>query len=234
MPSLKLHLKTALLASAVALVLLVVSFLVVSANIASQIQAEQKDLAKFAAENLAENLARLPQETSADDLRQIANVVSGSRQNTLTARVWKLEGGEFVERAASDDSLPPETIPAETKNALLSNAKSQTSSSPPPDAGDSLYRIFTPVVAGGRVTGAVEVVERLDTVATIALRYAANLVWIGLAAVVLMSGAFYLLFQSLVYQPLESLLSAMAKAKTGNLSAEIAEKIRRDEFGQLS
>ena len=49
MPSLKLHIKTALLASSVALVLLVISFLVISANIASQIQTEQKELAELQA-----------------------------------------------------------------------------------------------------------------------------------------------------------------------------------------
>jgi heme exporter protein D len=59
MPSLKLHIKTALLASAVALVLLLVSFLVISANIAEQIQAEQKDLARLQAANLAETLSIL-------------------------------------------------------------------------------------------------------------------------------------------------------------------------------
>lgn len=234
MPSLKLHLKTALLASAVALVLLVVSFLVVSASIASQIQTEQKDVAQFAAETLAENLSLLPEETSAEDLRQIAGVVSGSRQNPLAARVWKLKDGDFVEQAASDDWLPPAVIPPETKNALLSNAKSRIVTPPAVDSHDSIYRSFAPIVAGGKITGAVEVVERLDTVSSIALRYAANLIWIALAAIVLMSGAFYLLFQNLVYQPLEKLLTAMEKAKTGNLSAEIAENIRRDEFGQLS
>jgi two-component system NtrC family sensor kinase len=235
MPTLKLHLKTALLASAVALVLLTISFLVISANIATQIQADEKDLAQLQAENLAKNLAVFPDQTSTDDLQQFAtNLVSGARPNLVTARVWRLENGDFVEKSASDDSLPPETIPVKTKIALLSNSPSQTFNSQQPNSNDSLFRIFAPIVVKNQVTGAVEVVERLDTVSTIALRYAANLIWIALATIILMTGAFYLLFQNLVYEPLERLLTAMEKAKTGNLSAEIAEKIKKDEFGQLS
>src|SRR5438045_5430139 len=123
MPTLKLHLKTALLASSVALVLLTISFLVISANIASQIQADEKDLAQLQAENLAKNLAVFPDQTSTDDLQQFAtNLVSGARPNLVTARVWRLENGDFVEKSASDDSLPPETIPVKTKIALLSNS----------------------------------------------------------------------------------------------------------------
>jgi len=234
MPSLKLHIKTALLASAVALVLLLVSFLIISANIASQIQAEQKDLAKLQAANLAETLSAVPEQINADDLRQWNNFVSGSRPNLLTVRIWKLENADFIEQSASDDSLPSEEIPLETQNALRSGAASQIVNSQQTNSDESRFRIFAPIVVKSKVSGAVEVVERLDTVSTIAFRYITNLIWIALATIVLMTAAFYLLFQNLVYQPLEKLLSAMEKAKAGNLSAEIAEKIKQDEFGQLS
>ncbi len=234
MPSLKLHIKTALLASAVALVLLTISFLVISANIASQIQAEQKELAKLQAENLAENLSLFPEQFNAGDLQQLTNLVSGARPNLVTVRVWKLENTGFVELAAAADSLPSETIPLETQNALRSGAASQIVNRQPTDADESRFRIFAPVVVKNKVSGAVEVVERLDTVSSIAARYVTNLIWIALATIVLMTAAFYLLFQNLVYQPLDKLLTAIEKAKTGNLSAEISEKIKQDEFGQLS
>jgi two-component system NtrC family sensor kinase len=234
MSSLKLHIKTALIASAVALVLLIVSFLVISANIASQIQSEQKELATLQAKNLAENLSLSPEQINPDDLQQLTNLVSGSLTSLVTVRVWKLENNEFVEQGASDDSLPSEIIPAETQDALRSGIDSQKINSQNTGSGDSLFRIFAPIVIKNKVFGAVEVVEKLDTVSTIAFRYAANLIWIALATILLMTGAFYLLFQNLVYEPLEKLLSAMEKAKTGNLSAEISEKIKQDEFGQLS
>jgi two-component system, NtrC family, sensor kinase len=234
MPSLKLHIKTALLASAVALVLLIVSFLVVSANIASQIQTEQKELAKLQAENLAENLSLLAEQAKADDLQQSTNLISGVHPNLVTVRVWKFENGEFVEQAASEESPPPEKIPAETETALLSNSRSQIVDSPPTAAREPLFRIFAPIVVKNKVSGAVEVVARLDTVTTIAQRYSTSLIWIALATITLMTAAFYMLFQNLVYEPLERLLSAMDKAKTGNLSAEIDERIGRDELGRLS
>ncbi len=234
MPSLKLHIKTALLASAVALVLLIVSFLVISANIASQIQGEQKQLVKLQAENLAENISQLPGQINADVLQQLTNVVSGSRLNLVTVRVWRLENFDFVEQIASDDSLPAENIPAETQTALRSGVESQIVNFQQVNAGGSMVRIFAPIVIKNKVSGAVEVVEKLDTVSSIALGYVSNLIWIAVATIVLMTAAFYLLFQNLVYQPLEKLLSAMEKAKTGNLSADIAEKIKQDEFGQLS
>ena len=52
--------------------------------------------------------------------------------------------------------------------------------------------------------------------------------------ILLMTAAFYLLFQSVVYRPLEKLLAAMDKAKTGNLAVEVVEKEKLDEFGLLS
>ncbi|MDQ6788324.1 MAG: ATP-binding protein, partial [Acidobacteriota bacterium] len=74
----------------------------------------------------------------------------------------------------------------------------------------------------------------LDTVSTIALRYILNLSWIPLAIVVLMTAAFYLLFENLVYHPLEQLLSAMEKARAGNLSAEVFQTDKENEFGLLA
>lgn len=233
MPSLKLHIKTALIASAVALVLLIISFLVIGANIASQIQADQKQLAALQAANLAEYISLYSDQIDSDDLQQLTNFVSTLRPNLVTVRVWRLENNNFVEQDASKDSLPAEKIPVETLTALRSGAPSQIVNSQQ-TSSDSLFRIFTPIVIKNRVSGAVEVVERLETASTIAFRYVTNLIWIALATIILMTAAFYLLFQNLVYQPLEKLLSAMEKAKTGNLSAEIADKIKQDEFGQLS
>ena len=90
MPSLKLHIKTALIASAVALVLLIISFLVIGANIASQIQADQKQLAALQAANLAEYISLYSDQIDADDLQQLTNFVSTLRPNLVTVRVWRL------------------------------------------------------------------------------------------------------------------------------------------------
>ncbi len=101
-----LHIKTALLASLISFVVLVVGLIVVSANIAKQIQAEQKELAALQAENLAEKLSLTQNQFDAEGLQNLANILSGSRPNIVTVRVWSFEDGKFVERVASDDSLP--------------------------------------------------------------------------------------------------------------------------------
>jgi signal transduction histidine kinase len=233
MPSLKLHIKTALIASAVALVLLVISFLIISANIATQSQNEQKDLAALEAANLADYISLYSDKINADELQQLTDYVS-KRPNIVTVRVWRLENNNLVEQNASKDSLPSEKIPPEILTALRSGAPSKVANPPQDDSNDPLFRIFTPIVIKNRISGAVEVVKKLDTVSTIALRYVANLIWIALTTIILMTAAFYLLFQNLVYHPLEKILSAMEKAKTGNLSAAISDKIKQDEFGQLS
>ncbi len=234
MKPLKLHIKTALLASAVALVALFVALLLISVRVANQFRNEQKQLAQLQAANLAEHLSLFPAQIGQDDLERLTNLVSGSRPNLVTVRVWKFNGADFEVEATSDDSLPLGDIPDETKNALRKDLVSEVISQSQPNIDESLFRVFAPVVVKNHIDGAVEVVEKLDTVSNITLGYASNLSWIALATVLLMMAAFYLLFQSVVYRPLEKLLAAMDKAKAGNLAVEIVEKEKLDEFGLLS
>ncbi len=234
MKSLKLHIKTALLASAVTLVALIVALLLISVRVANQFRNEQKHLAQLEAANLAEHLSLFPAQIDEEDLERLTNLVSGSRPNLVTVRVWKYDGADFEVKAASDDSSSLEDIPDETKNALRKDLVSEVVNQSTTKIDESLFRIFAPIIVKNRVNGAVEVVEKLDTVSNVALRYALNLSWIAIATILLMTAAFYLLFQSVVYRPLEKLLAAMDKAKTGNLVVEIVEKEKLDEFGLLS
>lgn len=226
-----LHIKTALLASGVSFIVLIVGLVVISASIARQIQTEQKQLATLQAENLAEQLSAAQNRFDAEGLQNLANVLSGSRPNLLTVRVWNFENGRFVESVSSDDSLPVEDLNQEVGDALQKGVSSQ-SVKIVKNSDDSLFRVVSPITRNGQVAGAVEAVERLDTIRSIALRYAASLSWITFLAVVFMSAAFYLLFQRLVYQPLGKLLSAMNEARTGNLAVAVSEK--KDEFGLLA
>lgn len=234
MKPLKLHFKTALLASAVALVILVVALLLISARVAGQVRDEQKQLAQLEADNLAGHLSQFPEQIDQDGLQRLTNLVSGLRPNLVTVRVWKLNGAKFVEEVASDDSLPLGEIPFETNDALRKGLASEIVNPQRAETDDSLFRVFSPIVIRNRVDGAVEVIEKLDTISSIAFQYLVNLSWIALATIILMTTAFYLLFQRLVYVPLEKLLLAMDKAKAGNLSIEVVGKERVDEFGRLS
>lgn len=235
MKFLPLHIKTAILVSVISIVVLLGGLLVSRANIAKQIQEEQKQIAALQAENLAEQLSRTQAPLDADSLRRLTNVVSGSRPNLISVRVWKLENGDFVESVSSDDSLPAEEINQDVQNALRSGGDSTSVKFLQNAGDDSLFRAFSPIVENNRATGAVEVIEKLDTVWTITMRYTANiLIWRTLSTVVLMSLAIYLLFQKLVYQPLGKLLGAMELAKAGDLSVELKRQDRPDEFGLLS
>ena len=234
MKAFKLHIKTALLASAVALIALSVALLLISVRVANQAHDEQKQLARLEAENLAEHLSLFPEQISRDDLGRLTNLVSGSRPSLVTVRVWKITAADFEVEAASDDSLPLGDIPDETKKALQKDSLSEVVNPQQPNSDESFYRVFAPVVVKNRVTGTVEVVEKLDTVLNVALGYAFNFLWIAIAVILLMTAAFYLLFQSVVYRPLEKLLAAMDAAKTGNLAVEAVEREKLDEFGLLA
>lgn len=226
-----LHIKTAMLASFVSLLVLLVGLIVVSASIAKQNQDEHKQLAALQSENLAEQLSMGQTALDKDSLQNLTNIISGSRPNLLTIRVWNLENGKFVESVASDDSLPVEEMSAEIQTALQKGADS-SSVKIVQSNNDSYFRIFSPIVRNGKIVGAVEAVEKLDTISEIASRYAANLSLITLATVFIMAIGFYLLFQSVVYRPLETLLSAMEEAKSGNLTTQV--EAEKNEFGELA
>ena len=76
MKPLKLHLKTSLLASAVALVVLFVALLLISVKVANQVRDEQKQFAQLEAENLAQHLSIFPSENSVMDLQRLTNFVN--------------------------------------------------------------------------------------------------------------------------------------------------------------
>ena len=234
MKHLKLHLKTSILASLVAFIALISAFFVASGNFAGQVQTEQKQLAKLQAENLAQHLSTFPEQIDADDLQRLTNFVSDSRPNLLTVRVWKRVGDTFVEEVVADESLPLTDMPSDTQTALINGVEQASVSENLPAKEGSLFQVFAPVTTDGRVTGAVEAVEKLDTISSIALRYATNFLWIVFATILLMSVAFYLLFQGLVYRPLDRILTAMSKTESGNFDAAIVGNTQDNEFGKLS
>jgi two-component system NtrC family sensor kinase len=83
------------------------------------------------------------------------------------------------------------------------------------------------------LSGAVEVIERLDDAPAIAFRYGRGALWMALVAVALITLGVYLLFRHLVYRPVEHLLAAMTRAKAGDLKAQ-APILAEDEIGALS
>jgi signal transduction histidine kinase len=232
MRPLKLHTKTTLVASAITLAVLGVVLALVSVRVAERVQEEQKALATLQADNLAAHISQLPAPRDPEALARAAALVHGARPGAVTVRIWERVGGVFQEVAASAGSEPAEEIPEETKAALRSGLPSKSVTTRL-DAKRSRYRVFAPVTDGGRVSGAVEIVERLDSAPTIAWQYGRSAIWLGLAALALITFGFSLLFRQTVYHPVERLLAAMARARGGDLEAR-APEVKHDEIGILA
>jgi signal transduction histidine kinase len=96
-----------------------------------------------------------------------------------------------------------------------------------------LHREYSRTFFAGRVNGAVEIVERFDSIWSVVFRYLKGAVWMALTAVALITLGTYLLFRRLVYQPLDRLINAMSRAKTGDLEAQVPASAA-DEIGVLT
>src|SRR2546428_4763106 len=235
MRPLKLHTKTTLLASAITVAVLIAALLTISARVVDLVGEEQKALAEWQAINLADAISDLPAPGNPQDMANAVALVRRSRPIVADVRIWERAGGVFVERVAAG-SEPAEEIPEETKTALRSGLTSRVVTEQRSEAGNTLYRVFAPVQKRGdrgRVSGAVEVAERLDNIPAIAVAYARQAAWIALVAVALTTLSTYLLFRRLVYTPIERLLGVIARAKAGELEAQAPPR-PPDELGRLS
>jgi signal transduction histidine kinase len=233
MRPLKLHTKTTVLASAITVAVLATALAVVNARVTNLVRDEQRARAELQAINLAEQISYLPVPRDPQLLARAATFVRGARPGVVAVRIWQRVGGVYQPVAEAAGSTPAADLPEETKAALRSGLDSKVSSELPSGANEWLYRVFAPVTEEGRISGAVELVEKLDDAPSIAVRFERTAVWIALVAVILITLASYLLFRNIVYRPIERLLLAMARAEAGDLQAE-APLRAPDEIGLLS
>jgi two-component system, NtrC family, sensor kinase len=235
MRPLKLHTKTTLLASAITLAVLGVVTALVSVRFAQRVREEQKELAQLQADNLADHISQMPAPRDPEQIARLATLVHGSRPDAVTVRVWERVGGVFSEVAASAGSRQAEEIPDDVKAALRSGLPEKFVEPQTEGADDSLYRVFAPVrEPDGRVSGAVEVIEKLDSAPSIAWDYGRDALWLSPLAVLLITLAVFLLFRHFVYRPVERLLGVMEHVRGGDLEAQAPEPARDDEMGTLT
>jgi two-component system NtrC family sensor kinase len=232
MRPLKLHTKTTLVASAITLAVLGVVLALVSVRVADRVREEQRALSTAQVAALAAQISQMQSPRDPEELARMATYAHGARPDAVTVRVWERVGGVFKELVASAGSEPAEEIPEETKAALRSGMTSKNVT-PLVDANNSRYRVFAPITEGGRVSGAVEIVERLDGATTIAWEYGRSAIWLGLAAVASITLGVSLLFRQTVYRPVERLLDAMSRARAGDLEAR-APELAPNEIGILA
>ena len=228
--TLKLHVKTTLLASAITIAMLIGALVVTSAGIANLERDDDKALAEIQAIDLARHISDMPSPRDSETLTTAANLIKGSRPNIVSVRIWERSGNDFAERVAASGSLAPEPVVGDVRDTLLRGLASKVAE---PNSDGSLYRVFATTFEQGRPTGAVEIVEQFDGIWTIAFRYVKSVVWMSLLAVLLIMLGTYFLFRQLVYQPIEKLLHAMSRAKRGDLDAQVPAPTN-DELGLLT
>lgn len=233
MRTLKLHTKTTLLSSAIIVAMLVAALVLTSAAIANLERTDDEALAEIQARDLAQHISDMGNSQDPEALARAANLIKGSRPSIVSVRIWGLSHDEFVEKAAANGSAPTINIPAETRDALRNGRAPKVSIANPAGSDRSLYRIFAVTFEAGRPSGAVEIVQRFDSIWSVAFRYVKSVVWMSLIATLLIMLGTYLLFRQLVYQPIDRLLKAMSRAKAGDLDAHVPAHAT-DEVGLLT
>lgn len=232
MRTLKLHIKTTLLASVIVVGMLTAALVMTSAGIANLERDDDKALADTQAADLAQHISDMESPRDAAALVRAANLIKGSRASIVSLRIWERTGDNFVERVSAAGSAPAIPIP-ETAKKALADGNLRVINANPAEPDKSLYRVFAATFAAGHPSGAVEIVERFDSIWSVAFRYVRSVVWMSLIAILLIMLGTYLLFRQLVYQPIDRLLGAMSRAKAGDLEAQVAADTT-DELGLLT
>ncbi|HJY29677.1 MAG TPA: ATP-binding protein [Pyrinomonadaceae bacterium] len=191
MRTFKLHAKTTLLSSVLTVAMLIAALAVTSAAIANIERTDDQRLAETQARDLAQHISDM-RSFDPDALTRAANLIKGSRSNVTSVRIWQFSHGDFVERAAANDSAPATPIPEDTKNALRTGAVKIPSIS-----NQSLYRVFANIFDNGHPSGAVEIVQRFDSIGAVALRYLKSVIWMSLISIALILIGTYFLFRQL-------------------------------------
>jgi signal transduction histidine kinase len=233
MRPLKLHTKTTLLASAITLAVLGVVLALTSVRFAERVREAQKQLAQLQADNLADHISEMTAPRDPAEIARLATLVHGARPGAVSVRVWERAGGLFQQVAASTGSGQAEEIPEDVKAALRSGLETRVVEARPEGADDSLYRVFAPIFQEGRVSGAVEVIEKLDSAPSIAVDYGRGALWLAVLAILAITTGVFLLFRHFVHRPVGRLLGTMERVKAGDLSAQ-APETARDEIGTLT
>ena len=191
----KIRTKTALLSSLIIIVAILMAALVLtSAAIANIERTDDQTLAETQARDLAQHISDLGSSADPDTLARAANLIKGSRPSVVSVRIWQLQQGQFVERTSASGSAPAAPISESTKKKLLDVSGSNGGTG---ILENSLYRAFATTFDRGRPTGAVEIVQRFDSIWTVTYRYLRSVVWMSLIAVTLIIAGTYYLFRQL-------------------------------------
>ena len=190
LPKFKVHTKTTLLSSATIVAMLLAALAITSAAIANIERNDDQTVADIQAKDLAQHVSDVGSHDPAT-LARDATLIKGSRPNIIGVHIWELSNGQFNEKAQAFGSAPAMPIPEDTQNALRRGA------AVPPISSQQLYRVFAVTSENGRTTGAVEIVQRFDSISAVAFRYLKSVIWMFLVVIVLVVLGTYFLFRQL-------------------------------------
>ena len=196
MRTFKLHAKTTLLSSVIIVAMLVAALVITSAAIANIERSDDQTLAEIQARDLAQHITDM-RSHDPETLTRAATLIKGLRPNITAVRIWQLSNGEFTEEAVAFGSAPATPIPENTKNTLRAGSVARIVSATPSTANHSLYRVFAVTSENGRPAGAVEIVQRFDSIWMVALRYLKSVIWMSIIAIALVLLGTYFLFRQL-------------------------------------
>ena len=170
--------------------MLIAALAVTSAAIANIERTDDETVAEIQARDLAQHISYTGSRDQ-ETLTRAANLIKGTQPNIMSVRVWQLSNDDFVEEAAANGSAPASPIPEDIKNALRSGH------GPTRVSDQSLYRAFATIYDNGRPSGAVEIVERFDSIWMVAIRYLKGVIWMSLIVIALIMLGTYFLFRQL-------------------------------------
>lgn len=170
--------------------MLLAALMITSAAIANIERNDDQAVADIQARDLAQHVSDAGSHDPAT-LARSATLIKGSRPNITGVRIWELENGQFVEKATASGSAPAMPIPDDAQNALRRGAAVRHVSS---EAG---YRVFAITSENGRPSGAVEIVQRFDSIGAVAFRYLKSVIWMFLVVIVLVVLGTYFMFRQL-------------------------------------
>jgi len=196
MRTFKLHTKTTLLSSVLTVTMLIAALVVTSAAIANIERTNDETLAEIQARDLAQHISDIGSHDP-ETLTRAANLIKGSRTDVVSVRVWQLSQGQFVQEAAAYGSAPATAIPAETQDVLRRGPGPTLVKEIPSNSNQSVFRAFAVVFENGHPSGAVEIVQRFDSIWTVAFRYLKSVIWMSLIAIALILIGTYFLFRQL-------------------------------------
>lgn len=170
--------------------MLLAALMITSAAIANIERSDDQAVAEIQARDLAQHVSNAGSHDPAT-LARSATLIKGSRPNIIGVRIWELANGQFVEEAAASGSAPAVPIPDDTQIELRRGVAVRHVSSP---AG---YRVFASTSENGRPSGAVEIVQRFDSIGAVAFRYLKSVIWMFLVVIVLVVLGTYFMFRQL-------------------------------------